>query len=84
VANHSPYRFNPEKTSFIESHRWGKFPTFASQEGPSTIAVIPPEKVANEVLRILGIEHTFTHQTRFNGLLSKTPAARLKFEYRPT
>jgi hypothetical protein len=72
VPNHSPYRFNPYKTTFLESHRWGKNPTFAAQEGPATIAVIPPEQVANEVLKHLGIQHTFTHQTRFNGLLCKT------------
>lgn len=71
AANHGPYRYNEAKTSLIESHRWGRQPTFAAQELQPTIAVIPPELVANEVLRILGIAHAFTHQTRFQGLLSK-------------
>jgi hypothetical protein len=73
VANHSPYRANPEATVLIESHRWGRNPTFAAQEAQSTMAVIPPERVANEVLRLLGIskESLYTHQTRFQGLLSK-------------
>lgn len=72
ISAHSPFRFNPEKTSFIESHRWGRNPSFASQEAPATISVIPPEKVANEILRLLSIEHVFPFQTRFQGALSKT------------
>jgi len=71
VANHSPYRFNAEKTALIESHRWGRNPSFASQEPVQSIGLIPPERVANEVLRILGITDLYPHQTRFKGLLSK-------------
>lgn len=71
IACHGPYRCNEAKTSLLESHRWGRNPTFASQEAPATISVIPPERVANEILRILGVEHVFTHQTRFLGIMSK-------------
>lgn len=53
VANHSPYRYDQEKSVFIESHRFGRRPTFASQEHPSTMAVIPPEQIAAAVLRIV-------------------------------
>ena len=71
VKVHSPFRFDSDKTSFLESHRWGKQASFASQEGPATISVIPPERVANEVLKLLGIQHVFSFQTRFQGTLSK-------------
>lgn len=54
VANHSPYRFNAAKSTFIESHRFGRRPSFQSQEHPSTIALIPPEQIANAVLSTLG------------------------------
>lgn len=71
VSAHSPFSFNPEKTTFLESHRWGRNPSFASQEAPATISVIPPEVVANTVLQNLEIYHVFTHQTRFLGIMSK-------------
>lgn len=71
AANHGAAIHNPEKTSFIESHRWGRQATFAAQENPASIALIPPERVATEVLKLLGIQHTFPQQTRFQGLLAK-------------
>lgn len=52
--NHGPYRYDPHSV-FIESHRFGRRPTFASQESPSTIAVIPPEQIANAALGLLGL-----------------------------
>lgn len=69
ASNHSAYLHDPNKTSFIESHRWGKRPTFASHENPQTIALIDPYHVANEVLRLLGIKDVFTQESRFWGLL---------------
>ena len=71
VENHSPYSYNPERTIFIESHRWGNNPTFASQEPRQSIAVIPPERVANEVLKLLGVKDLYCHETRFQGALAK-------------
>lgn len=59
--NHGPLRSNP-KSVFIESHRFGRRAAFASQENPPTIALIPPEQVANAVLTILGLP-TVTDQT---------------------
>lgn len=67
--NHAAFTFDPEKTSFIEAHRWGRRASFQKQENPRTIDSIPPEKVANEVLRHLGVCHTFTHQSRHWGIL---------------
>lgn len=65
--NHSAYNFDPSKTIFLESHRWGRNPTFASQESPSSISLIPPESIAEAVLRLLGINHIPFDKTQFIG-----------------
>lgn len=67
-APHGPYWSDPSKTSLLVSHRWNGRPTYGN-EPIKTIDLIPPEKVANEVLRLLGISHLFTHQSRFWGAL---------------
>jgi hypothetical protein len=54
--NHAPYDHNSEITALIESHRFGKLPTFQSVESPASIAVIPPEQVAREALRLLSAQ----------------------------
>ncbi len=54
-ANHSPYKHNKDKSVFIESHRFGRKPSFQAQENPSTIALIPPEQIANSVLKLLDL-----------------------------
>ncbi len=69
IENHSPYHYDPTKTIFIESHRMGRRPTFAAQEQPMSIAFIPPESVANSVLRLLGIQDQFPHTTTYIGAL---------------
>jgi len=63
VENHSPFQFNEAKTRFISSHRWGKNPTFASQESPSTAMLIDPFLVARSVLDLLEIPHPLTQRT---------------------
>lgn len=55
IENHSPYIFDPQKTLLIESHRCGKRPTFAAQESPRTVDLIPPEQIANAALLLLGL-----------------------------
>lgn len=67
--NHSCYDSDPSKTIFIESHRWGRKPTFASQENPSTIALIPPEDLANAVLKLLGLNNRISEKTVLIGNL---------------
>lgn len=57
IANHSPYIYNKEKSIFIESHRFGRAPSFQSQEMPQTIALIPPEDIAAAIFKVLGIDH---------------------------
>ncbi len=53
IANHSPYRYHKDSV-FIESHRFGRQPSFATQEPYPTISLVPPESVANAALQILG------------------------------
>lgn len=67
--NHSAYWYDPMKTSFISSHRFGGNPTYSSQENPKTINLIPPEKVVNSVVGLLGVGTPLTQQTRMFGLL---------------
>lgn len=67
--NHSSYEADPAKTVFLESHRWGRNPTFASQENPMSIALIPPEDIASAVLRLLGLARPDFARTQFIGPL---------------
>ncbi len=67
--NHSSYDADPSKTIYLESHRFGRNPTFAAQESPSTIALIPPEDIAGAVLHLLGITHQPFAKTQFIGPL---------------
>ena len=69
AANHSPYLADADKSVFIESHRWGKNPTFANQENPLSIALITPEVVCNAILKLLNLGPLFTRQSRLIGLL---------------
>ncbi len=66
---HGPFWRDPSKTSIIESHRWGGVPNYSLQEPVKTVNLIDPYHIANEVLRLLGITHTFNQQSRFWGLL---------------
>lgn len=54
VKCHGPYWRDDAKTILIESHRFGKKPSYASHEADKTINVIPPEQVANAALSLLG------------------------------
>lgn len=56
IDNHGPFWKNEEKSIFLESHRFGNKPSFASQEAPKTINLIRPEEIANAVLKILNIK----------------------------
>lgn len=65
--NHAAYTYDPKKTIFLESHRFGRRATFAAQENPSTIALIPPETVAESVLKLIGVEHPPFARTQYIG-----------------
>jgi hypothetical protein len=60
---HGPYWCDVSKTVLLVSHRNGGRPTFVQQEVPKTIDLIPPEQVANAVLRLLGIGEQFPFST---------------------
>lgn len=53
--NHGPYKYNKDKTILIESHRFGRKASFQAQENPSTISLIPPEQIANSILKLLDL-----------------------------
>lgn len=65
--NHASYDADPAKTAFLESHRWGRQPTFASQENPPSIALIKPEDIADAVARLLDIPHDPFARSQFIG-----------------
>lgn len=79
VANHSPYGVDRSKAALIESHRWGRNPTFASQESPLSVSTISPEDVANSVLGLLGLSERINRKTQFIGPLYQ----HLIFDYVP-
>lgn len=60
---HGPYWCDTAKTTLLVSHRAGGRPTFAMQEAPKTVDFIPPERVANAVLKLLGVTDLFTQTT---------------------
>lgn len=74
--NHGPYRYN-KKSIFIESHRFNKSPSFQAQEFPKTIDLIPPEEIANAILKVLDINHTFNFKSLFFGGFYQQPALEL-------
>ncbi len=65
-ANHSPYE-HTQNSIFLESHRWGRNPSFSNQEPESTIALIPPEEVVNSVLKLLGATITLPRESLYIG-----------------
>jgi hypothetical protein len=56
VREHGAYWYNKEKTTFLESHRFGGKPSFAAKEGVKTINLIKPEVVAESVLKTLELD----------------------------
>lgn len=67
IANHSPYWYNKDKTIFLESHRFGDYPSFSSQESPKTVNLISPESVINAIFKLLGIEQKAEFKTFYIG-----------------
>jgi hypothetical protein len=51
---HFPHWYDPAKTVLIESHRFGKKPSYMANEPLKTINLITPESVANAALSLLG------------------------------
>jgi hypothetical protein len=59
--------FKHPNSIYISSHRWGKNPSFASQENPASIATIRPEEIANAVLKIFNVKAEIPRQSIFFG-----------------
>lgn len=55
IANHSPFDCDSERTILIESHRFGKKPSYQAHESPKTINLIKPEEIANAALKLLNL-----------------------------
>tara|TARA_R100000231_G_scaffold116821_1_gene87058 strand:- start:104 stop:1228 length:1125 start_codon:yes stop_codon:yes gene_type:complete len=63
----SPLWNKESKAITIESDRGGKKPSFSLEEQPKTINLIKPEKIAQSVLDVLGIDRKIKHKTLFIG-----------------
>lgn len=56
IKNHGPEWFNKDKTILLESHRFGaEKPSYSAHESAKTINAIPPEKIINGALKLLGL-----------------------------
>lgn len=71
-ANHGPLDYDANKTILLSSHRWGRNPTFASQENPLSIGLIDPFEVARSVLKVLDIPNTISEKTLHVGQVYNT------------
>jgi len=59
---HAPAVTHPQSI-FTESHRNGNNPSYQAQEQPKSINKIPVEKVAADILKVLGISHQINQKT---------------------
>ena len=73
---HGPHWKNEEKTILIDSHRFGKKPSYQAQESPKTINAITPEQVANAALKLLGLPQV-SQQSIFMGAAYNQPIVEL-------
>ena len=67
IENHSPYHFDPKKSIFIESNRSGKKASFAREENPKTVDLIPPEQVAEAACKLLSMDFNYPYKTIYTG-----------------
>lgn len=67
-----PYWGDKSKHIILESDRKGNKPTFLAEENPRTINFVPPEKISNGILKLLGIEVKNKTETKFIGDLYTT------------
>ncbi len=64
---HGPHWQDPASTILLESHRWGRKPTFGAEGHPKSIDTIRPEEVANAALKLLGLPDRIDRRTQFIG-----------------
>ncbi len=65
-AAHGPY-LRSVNTISIESHRFGRKPSFMQNESPKTINAIPPEIVARAIIKTLGLPDSIDRNTIYIG-----------------
>lgn len=58
---------NLAKTVELESHRFGKKPSYQAEEPFKTINLVPPESIVNAVMSVLGLEARISEQTIYIG-----------------
>jgi len=66
---HGPFWKDLNKTILLESHRWGRKPTFGAESNPKSVNLIPPEQVANSILELLNLPNRINEKTLFIGQL---------------
>lgn len=70
---HGPY-FRSARTELIDSHRNGNTPSYSAEHNKS-VNLIPPEDIAEAVLRICGISNKVAQKTLFIGGAYTNPSA---------
>lgn len=66
IENHGPYWKNVNSV-FLEGDRQGKMPTFSFNESPKTVNSVKPEKIVEEVFKILNIDQKTSITSVFFG-----------------
>ena len=67
----------------LESHRDGNLPAYGVGENPKTVNFIEPEKIANHIFEILGLQDQVEHQTFFIGDLYPTKVVEVIPDFLP-
>jgi hypothetical protein len=73
-----------DKHISIESHRDGNLPAYGVAETPKTINFIEPEKIANQVFEILGVDCKVDHKTVYMGDLYSTKVVEVIPDFSPS
>lgn len=66
IINHSPYKYNKDKTILLESHRNGNLPSFGFEQY-KTVNQIKPEEIAKSIYKLLNIDYKSSINTIFIG-----------------
>ena len=67
TKNSEPYWSKEEDVILLEADRGGKKPSFSAFESPKTINTIYPEKIAEAVCKLLGLDFSYPYKTLYIG-----------------
>lgn len=73
-----------DKHISLESHRDGNLPGYGVGENPKTINFIEPEKIANNILEMLGLNDRVNHSTFYMGDLYSTKVVEVIPDFTPS